>query len=69
MSRIILLLTLSIVSFATLTGAPIAGALISRDNGGYTFAILFSGVSMFLGAAFLIGARIARVGLKVNKRT
>jgi len=59
------LLIFSIVGFATLTGTPIAGALISRDNGGYTGAILFSGVSMFLGGAFLIWARIARVGPKI----
>ncbi len=55
----------SIIGFATLTGTPIAGALISRDNGGYTFAIIFSGVSMFVGGAFLIWARIARVGTKI----
>ena len=47
----------SIIGFATLTGTPIAGALISRDSsGGYTFAIIFSGVSMFAGrGVFALG--------------
>lgn len=61
-------LTFSIVGFATLTGTPIAGALISKDNGGYVYAITFSGVSMFLGGAFLVAARMARVGLKIMKK-
>jgi predicted MFS family arabinose efflux permease len=55
----------SIIGFATLTGTPIAGALIASDNGGYTYAIVFSGVSMFLGAVFLLWARISRVGKKI----
>jgi len=62
-------LTFSIISFATLTGTPIAGALISKDNGGYVYAIIFSGVSMFLGGAFLVAARTARVGVKILKKT
>jgi len=57
------------VAFATLTGTPIAGALISADNGGYKYAILFGVVSMFLGAAFLIYARIARAGTKLMIKT
>jgi hypothetical protein len=53
------------VSFATLTGTPIAGALISRDGGGYTDAIIFSGVVMFAGGAFILASRIAKVGPKI----
>lgn len=56
----------SVIGFATLTGTPIAGALISRDNGGYTYAIIFSGIAMFLGSALLILARIVRVGPKLK---
>ena len=59
------MIDISIISFATLTGTPIAGALISKDNGGYVYAIIFSGVSMFLGGAFLVAARVAKVGVKV----
>ena len=50
------------MSFAVLTGTPIAGALISHDNGDYTSAIIFAGVTMFAGAGFLVFSRIARVG-------
>lgn len=53
------------MAFATLTGTPIAGALISKDNGGYTYAIIFSGLSIFIGTAFLISARVVRVGTKI----
>ena len=59
------MIDISIISFATLTGTPIAGALISKDNGGYVYPIIFSGVSMFLGGAFLVAARVAKVGVKV----
>ena len=59
------MLIFSVVSFAILTGTPIAGALISRDNGDYTYAIVFSGVVMCGGAAFLISSRIARAGTKI----
>ena len=59
------MIDISIISFATLTGTPIAGALISKDNGGYVYAIIFSGVSMFLGGAFLVAARVAKAGVKV----
>ena len=52
------------MSFAVLTGTPIAGALISHDEGGYTYAIIFAGVTMFAGGAILIFSRIARVGTK-----
>jgi len=58
----------SVIGFATLTGTPIAGALISRDNGGYTYAIVFSGVSMFLGSALLIVSRVVRVGPKLRAK-
>jgi hypothetical protein len=58
----------SVISFATLTGTPIAGALISHDNGGFKYAIIFAASTMFAGSAFLVLARIARVGTKVIKK-
>jgi MFS family permease len=59
----------SIISFATLTGTPIAGALLSHDNGGFTDAIIFSAVVMIAGFVFLFAARTARVGLQIRKKT
>ncbi|QIX01355.1 hypothetical protein AMS68_006872 [Peltaster fructicola] len=49
-----------IVGFAGLAGTPIAGALIARE-GGYTHAIIFSGVVSLAGAVVLTGARYAFV--------
>ena len=47
-------MVLSIVSFAALTGSPIAGALASRGNGSYLFARVFAGVSMFVGTGTVV---------------
>ena len=58
----------SIIAFATLTGTPIAGALISRDNGGYVYATVFSGVSMLIGAVLILASRVAKVGLKLKAK-
>jgi hypothetical protein len=57
------------VSFAALTGTPIAGLLIARDGGGYTYAILFSGISMVLAAVLIVVSRVAQVGVKINRVT
>lgn len=62
-------LTVSVVAFSLLTGTPIAGALISRDNGGYAFAIVFSAVSMIVGFALITAGRIAKVGPQIMVKT
>ncbi|KAI1180974.1 MFS general substrate transporter [Nemania sp. FL0916] len=51
----------TIVSFATLTGNPIAGAIIAADGGRYTGAQAFTGVSLLLGASLIFGARLVRM--------
>ncbi|PGH12584.1 hypothetical protein AJ79_04205 [Helicocarpus griseus UAMH5409] len=53
---------LSIVSFASLTGSPIAGALIQLKDGEYLYAQIFGGVSMFVGTTVLIAARLSVTG-------
>ncbi|OAX33836.1 hypothetical protein K503DRAFT_488294 [Rhizopogon vinicolor AM-OR11-026] len=35
----------SLVSFSALIGEPIAGVILTRDNGSYTSLIVFTGVS------------------------
>ncbi|KAK2733886.1 hypothetical protein FQN57_001936 [Myotisia sp. PD_48] len=52
----------TIVSFAVLTGPPIGGSLITRDNGGYLYAQLFAAISMLVGFFLLCGARFAVTG-------
>lgn len=47
----------TIVSFAVLTGTPIAGTLISAMNGRYIGAQAFAGACLTLGTGFLAVAR------------
>lgn len=58
----------SIVSISSLTGPPIAGALIDTKGGQYLGAQLFGGTSMILGTLFLITAKYFRSGTDVAKR-
>ncbi|KAL0934423.1 MFS monocarboxylate transporter [Colletotrichum truncatum] len=57
----------SIISFANLTGPPIAGSLIKAGGGRYTFAFVFGGVCLFLGTSFLVACRIAKGGRGLAK--
>lgn len=50
----------TIVSFAVLTGPPIAGQLIQKKDGGFLYAQLFAGVDMLIGGGFLAAARFAK---------
>ncbi|GAP89884.1 putative major facilitator superfamily transporter [Rosellinia necatrix] len=51
----------TIVSFATLTGNPIAGAIIAANGGRYYGAQAFTGSSLLLGASLIFGARVVRM--------
>jgi MFS family permease len=51
----------TIVSFATLTGNPIAGALISATGGRYYAANIFTGVCMLVAMGLITCAKIVRV--------
>ncbi|KAK8045179.1 aspyridones efflux protein apdF [Apiospora rasikravindrae] len=50
----------TIVSFAVLTGNPIAGAIIAASGGGYWGAQTFTGCSLLLGMCLIFCARLAR---------
>ena len=52
----------SIMSFACLTGPPIAGLLIQRMNGSYLGAQIFAGSAVILGSFALAAARIHKKG-------
>jgi MFS family permease len=56
----------STISFATLVGTPITGALITHMDGNYLGAQMFAASIMLGGAIFLILARTAKVGLKLR---
>ncbi|KAI1487409.1 major facilitator superfamily domain-containing protein [Biscogniauxia mediterranea] len=51
----------TIVSFAVLTGNPIAGALIAAEGGRYGAAQAFTGASLLVGTALICAARWARM--------
>jgi MFS family permease len=48
----------SLVSFATLVGEPIAGAILTRDNANYTGLIVFTGVSLLLGSLVNLAVKL-----------
>lgn len=50
----------TIVSFAVLTGPPIAGQLIQKKAGEYTYAQIFAGADMCVGCVFLVAARMVK---------
>lgn len=49
----------TINSIATLTGPPVAGALITADNGGYLGAQIFTGSVLLIGTCFIVCAKVA----------
>ncbi|KAI5916961.1 major facilitator superfamily domain-containing protein [Camillea tinctor] len=51
----------TIVSFAVLTGNPIAGALIAAKGGSYLAAQVFTGAALMLGTGLICAARWARM--------
>lgn len=55
------------VSFGTLTGLPIAGAIQSRQHGSYQGLILFSSISYMIAIVFFIMVRIVGGGWRFKK--
>lgn len=54
-----------IVSFAGLTGNPIAGALLVKDGGDFTGLQIFCGVMMLVGSMFFLASRWVQAGWKM----
>ena len=52
----------TVVSFACLTGPPIAGVFIKRHQGAYLYAQLFGALSLISGCLILVAARIVKTG-------
>ncbi|KAK4164652.1 major facilitator superfamily domain-containing protein [Cladorrhinum sp. PSN259] len=50
----------TVVSFATLAGPPIAGAIITAAGGRYLGAQIFAGVTLLLGMGFMSAARVIK---------
>ncbi|KAK7453405.1 hypothetical protein VKT23_011670 [Stygiomarasmius scandens] len=49
----------TVISFPSLVGGPIAGALLSSEHGSYHGMILFSGITLVIGSFFIFAARLA----------
>lgn len=58
----------SVTSIAILTGPPLAGALIQRDDGHYLGAQMWAGTVILADAFVLAGARISKTGFKLKVR-
>ncbi|KAL7907434.1 MFS general substrate transporter [Trichoderma velutinum] len=56
---------LGFVSFSTLTGPAICGAIIERQGGSYLGAQMFAASCILLGALMALAARIAKAGSKL----
>ena len=50
----------TVVSIACLTGPPLAGFLIQKDNGGFLYAQVFGGSALFGSALLLVASKIAQ---------
>lgn len=53
-----------IISIAALTGNPIAGELITKNNGGYLYLQVFCGLTMAVGAGLIGASRVAQKGFR-----
>lgn len=54
----------AVQSFGALTGSPIAGAIVLKENGSYLGLQLFCGCTMAAAVIVFLVARYAQVGLK-----
>jgi MFS family permease len=54
------------LSFASLVGPPIGGALLSADQGGYLYAQAWSGASAAVGTSLVVAARVYAFGWKLK---
>ena len=57
----------SVVSFAGLTGPPLAGALIQKREGSYLYAQMFAGSVLMGGCVTLVACRVSLNGWKKTK--
>ncbi|KAH6891039.1 major facilitator superfamily domain-containing protein [Thelonectria olida] len=57
----------AIQSFGALTGSPIGGAIVRRQNGDYLGLQLFCGCTMMAGVFVILAARYIQVGFKPVK--
>lgn len=54
----------AVISVAALTGSPIGGALVTADNGGFTYLQIFCGITMTVGSVVYVASRAVQVGFR-----
>jgi MFS family permease len=54
------------VSLGGLTGNPIGGALVSKDNGSFIYLQIFCGITMAAGALLYLASRWVQCGFKLK---
>ncbi|KAK0726785.1 major facilitator superfamily domain-containing protein [Lasiosphaeria miniovina] len=54
--------TFGVISIAALTSNPIAGGLVSRDDGGYLYLKIFAGLALGVGSALILLSRCVQAG-------
>jgi MFS family permease len=59
---------MAFTSIGALIGPPIAGTIISGDNGSYTFVALFSGLCFVVATLGMAIVRVRLVGLSLTAR-
>ncbi|RFU74392.1 hypothetical protein TARUN_7853 [Trichoderma arundinaceum] len=59
---------LGFVSFSTLTGPAICGAIIEKQNGSYLGAQMFAASCILLGALMALAARVTKAGPKLTTK-
>lgn len=59
-------MTFTLVSFAILTGTPLAGALIQRDHGRYLYGQMSAGSLLTLSLLLILAARTSITGWKLR---
>ena len=57
----------AVQAFGSLTGSPLAGAIVSEQNGKFLGLQIFCGITMMVSAIFLFAARYVQVGFKATK--
>ena len=58
-------MVMGLVSFAALTGTPIAGSLIDSSSDTYTRAQIFGGVVILTGAILILAADLKKHGFTI----
>ncbi len=59
---------LSFISFACLTGPPLAGVLIQQKDGEFLYAQVWAGGMLVCGSLTLVAARVAKVGFRLREK-